>query len=88
LAIRNRQQASITVMGYVFMYLIIAAIALVMLAPLGILVMYAVIALRQLAIANKECNVIKKQGAKKALLVSIGGMLLWILIGILIVCKM
>jgi hypothetical protein len=73
-------------MGYVFMYLIIAVIALVMLAPFGILVMYAVIALRQLAIANKEGNVIKKRGAKKALLGSIGGMLL-ILSGILIMWK-
>jgi hypothetical protein len=63
-------------------------ITLVMGMPFGFLVMYAVLALRQLGIANKEGNDFKKRGAQKAFLLSISGMLLLFFIWVLIMSKM
>jgi hypothetical protein len=71
-----------------FSFIIAIVISLVMLVPFGFLLMYAVIALKQLSIGNKEDNVFKKRGAQKVFLLSIAGMLLLVFVWMLIMSKM
>ena len=76
-------------MFFDFSSLIIATvITLVMLIPFGFLVVYAVIALKQLAIGKKEDSIYKKRGAQKVFLLSISGMLLLVFVWVLIMSKM
>lgn len=74
-------------MMYFFSLVIASIITLVMLAPFGVLVMYAVVALRQIAIGNKESNAFKKRGAQKALALSISGLLLLFFVWLYIMSK-
>jgi amino acid transporter len=58
-----------------------------MLVPFGFLVVYAVIALKQLAIGKKEDSLYKKRGARKVFLLSISGMLVVVFAWMLIMSK-
>jgi hypothetical protein len=71
-----------------FSLIISIVISLVMLVPFGFLAVYAVIALKQLAIGKKEGSMYKKRGAQKVFLLSISGMLLLVFIWVLVMSKM
>lgn len=71
-----------------FALIISIVITLVMLVPFGFLLMYAVIALKQLAIGKQEDNIYKKKGAQKAFLLSISGMVLLFFVWVYIISKM
>lgn len=63
-----------------FAFILAIIITLILLVPFGFLMIYAIIAIRQLAIGSKESSSYKKRSAQRTLLLTIPGMLLLLFI--------